>query len=103
MNKKLIIAVTALLCLPPATMNAQQEEVDSLAIDVQNEQAFTFTEAQLGEDDDVTQNVTVISSNRNVYASEDSSTAPLAQSTTTSTSTATPSTMQSEESSDTAS
>ena len=70
MKKKLILAVTAFLCLAPATMSAQEEEVDSLAIDVQNEQAFTFTEAQLGEDDDVTQNVTIISSNRNVYASE---------------------------------
>ena len=69
MNKKLILAVTALLCLTPSALRAQ-EEVDSLAIDVQNEQAFTFTEAQLGEDDDVTQNVTVISSNRNVYANE---------------------------------
>ncbi len=70
MNKKLILAVTALLCLTPSALRAQEEEVDSLAIDVQNEQAFTFTEAQLGEDDDVTQNVTVISSNRNVYANE---------------------------------
>ena len=66
MNKKLILAATA-LC---ATTALQAQEVDSLAIDVQSEQAFTFTEAQLGEDDDVTQNVTVISSNRNVYASE---------------------------------
>ena len=45
------------------------QEEDSLAIDMQEEQAITFTEAQLGEDDDVTQNVTVISSNRNAYAS----------------------------------
>ena len=40
----------------------QQENLD--------DQAYTFTEAQLGEDDDVSQNVTIISSNRNVYASE---------------------------------
>ena len=69
MNKKLILVVTALLPAATALM-AQEEEIDSLALDVQTEQAFTFTEAQLGEDDDVTQNVTVISSNRNVYASE---------------------------------
>ncbi len=66
MNKKLKLVVMA-LSLSPALM---AQEVDSLALDNQSEQAFTFTEAQLGEDDDVTQNVTVISSNRNVYASE---------------------------------
>jgi hypothetical protein len=66
MDKKLLLAAMA-LC---ATSALQAQEVDSLAIDVQNEQAFTFTEAQLSEEDDVAQNVTVISSNRNVYASE---------------------------------
>ena len=66
MEKKLKLAVMALCCTPALWA----QEVDSLAIDVQTEQAFTFTEAQLGEDDDVTQNVTIISSNRNVYASE---------------------------------
>ena len=66
MNKTLKLAVMALCCSPAA----MAQEVDSLARDLQEEQAFTFTEAQLGEDDDVTQNVTVISSNRNVYASE---------------------------------
>ena len=55
------------LSLSPAAM-AQQ--IDSLALDMQSEQAFTFTEAQLSEDDDVSQNISVISSNRNVYASE---------------------------------
>jgi hypothetical protein len=66
MDKKLILAVAA-LCAAPALW---AQDVDSVAIDLQTEQAFTFTEAQLGEDDDVTQNVTVISSSRNVYASE---------------------------------
>ena len=66
MNKKLKLVVMA-LGLSPTVM---AQEVDSLALDLQSEQAFTFTEAQLGEDDDVTQNITVISSNRNVYASE---------------------------------
>ena len=37
---------------------------------ITSEQAFTFTEAQLGEDDDMSQNVTIISSNQNVYASQ---------------------------------
>ena len=66
MDKKLLLAAMA-LC---ATSALQAQEVDSLAIDVQNEQAFTFTEAQLVEEDNVAQNVTFISSNRNVYASE---------------------------------
>ena len=66
MNKKLKLLVMA-LSLSPVLM---AQEVDSLAREIQSEQAFTFTEAQLSEDDDVTQNVTVISSNRNVYASE---------------------------------
>jgi hypothetical protein len=34
------------------------------------EEAFTFTEAQLGEDDNVTQNITIVGSNNNVYASQ---------------------------------
>ena len=67
MNRKLKLAVMA-LCISPAMM--AQQEVDSVAVDIQEEQAFTFTEAQLGESDDVTDNVTVISSNRNVYARE---------------------------------
>ena len=66
MKKKLKLLVTA-LCLSPV---AWAQQVDSLAIDMQSEQAYTFTEAQLGEDDDVTQNISVISSSRNVYASE---------------------------------
>ena len=37
---------------------------------ITSEQAFTFTEAQLGEDDDMAQNVTIISSNQNIYASQ---------------------------------
>ena len=67
MKKKLIISVMA-LCCTPAVM---AQEVDSLEqTGMQAETAFTFTEAQLGEDDDVSQNITIISSNRNVYASE---------------------------------
>ena len=66
MNKKLKLAVIA-MCFSPAVM---AQEVDSLAQSMQDEQTFTFTEAQLGEDDNVSQNITLISSNRNVYASE---------------------------------
>ena len=35
-----------------------------------DENAFTFTEAQLGEDDDMSANVTILNSTNNVYASE---------------------------------
>ena len=67
MNKTLKLAVLA-LCLSATTTRAQ--EIDSLAQSLHDEEAFTFTEAQLGDDDNVTQNITLISSNRNVYASE---------------------------------
>lgn len=35
-----------------------------------DESAFTFTEAQLGEDNDMNDNVTILNSNSNVYASQ---------------------------------
>ena len=66
MNKKLKL-VAMVLCVSPAAM---AQEVDSVAIDLQREQAYTFSEAELSEDDDVTQNISIISSNRNIYASE---------------------------------
>lgn len=66
MNKKLKLFVMVLFAAP----SLQAQETDSLVLDLQGEQAYTFTEAQLGEDDDVPQNVTIISSNRNAYASE---------------------------------
>ena len=65
MNKKLKIVMMA-LCVAPVAM--AQNEIDSLG--VQDEQAFTFTEAQLGEDDDMSQNVTITGSNSNIYASQ---------------------------------
>lgn len=67
MNKKLKFLVLA-LCAAPA---AVAQTVDSLSIQgMQDEQAFTFTEAQLGEDDDMSTNVTITGSNSNVYASQ---------------------------------
>ena len=66
MNRKLKLAVMA-LCVAQA---AVAQEVDSVAQAMHDEQAFTFTEAQLGDDDNVGQNITIVSSNRNVYASE---------------------------------
>ena len=59
MQKKLHLAVLALFVAttafaqePQTTEVAEKEEQAVL-----NEQAFTFTEAQLGEDDDMAQNV----------------------------------------------
>jgi hypothetical protein len=67
MRKTLELFVMALCCSPTAMA---QEPVDSIASGLEGEQAFTFTEAQLEDDESSTQNITVISSNRNVYASE---------------------------------
>lgn len=68
MQKKLILAVIALGTAPYAM--AQTESDMKQKANALSESAFTFTEAQLGEDDDMSQNVTIISSNNNVYASE---------------------------------
>ena len=69
MKEKLKLVVMA-LCVA-STAAAQNPETDTQATQsgLQDEQAFTFTEAQLGEDDDMSQNVTIISSNTNTYAS----------------------------------
>ena len=66
MQKKLKLAVIA-LCYAPLVF-AQTDDTE--AQKASNESAFTFTEAQLGEDDDMSQNVTILNSNTNVYASE---------------------------------
>ncbi|MBQ8711397.1 MAG: TonB-dependent receptor [Prevotella sp.] len=67
MRKTLKLAMLALCCSVPVMA---QEPVDSTATDLQDETAFTFTEAQLDDDESTSQNITVISSNRNVYANE---------------------------------
>ncbi len=67
MQKKLKLAVFA-LCYAPL---AFAQVVDSLEqTGTLDEELFTFTEAQLGEDDDMSQNVTILNSNTNVYANE---------------------------------
>lgn len=62
MQKKLLMALIALGSVSMAY--AQQDSVNV------GEQAFTFTEAQLGEDENVTQSVSIISSGTNAYANE---------------------------------
>ena len=56
--------------VPGGTIYLQQDAETEENMETMDEQAFTFTEAQLGEDDDMSQNVTIISSNQNLYASQ---------------------------------
>ena len=55
------------LCYAPLVF-AQSN--DTQPVKPNEESAFTFTEAQLGEDDDMSQNVTIINSTSNIYASQ---------------------------------
>ena len=68
MQQKVKLAMLA-LCYAPVSFaqNSNTEQKVAAGLD---ENAFTFTEAQLGEDDDMSQNVTILNSNSNVYASE---------------------------------
>ena len=66
MQQKVKLAMIA-LCYCPLTFAQSTEQKEAKALD---ENAFTFTEAQLGEDDDMSQNVTILNSSSNVYASE---------------------------------
>ena len=68
MQKKLKLVVMSLCCSTMAF--AQVTETEEQKTSSLSESAFTFTEAQLGEDDDMSQNVTILNSNTNVYASQ---------------------------------
>jgi len=67
MQNKLKLVVIALCCSSLA--HAQTDSIGQKSAAL-SESAFTFTEAQLGEDDDMSQNVTIVNSNSNIYASE---------------------------------
>ncbi len=67
MQKKLLLAVIAFCSLQAFGQTTETEEQKA---SLTTESAFTFTEAQLGEDDDMSQNVTIINSNNNLYASK---------------------------------
>lgn len=67
MQKKLKLAVMALCYAPLAFAQTENQGQTTKPLD---ESAFTFSEAQLGEDDDMTQNVTILNSATNVYASQ---------------------------------
>jgi len=70
MQTKLKLAVMALCYAPLAFAQDTKEQSGGQGTGVVNESAFTFTEAQLGEDDNVTHNISIVGSNNNVYASE---------------------------------
>ena len=67
MQKKLLLAVIAFCSLQAFGQTTETEEQKA---SLTTESAFTFTEAQLGEDDDMSTNVTIINSNNNLYASK---------------------------------
>ena len=69
MQKKLRLAMMAICCSATAFAQNTTETEGQKPVDT-GESAFTFTEAQLGEDDDMSQNVTIINSNSNLYASQ---------------------------------
>lgn len=64
-QNKLTLALLALGVAQAATAQSNQQQAKSL-----DENAFTFTEAQLGEDQNNSEGVTILNSNTNAYASE---------------------------------
>ena len=72
MQKKLKLAVLALCS--SSMMVAQNTDTktnqQAQTANAMDESAFTFTEAQLGENNDMNENVTILNSNSNVYASQ---------------------------------
>ncbi len=67
MNKLKLAALLSLTTTLSYAQNTVQTETEK---DMkQDNAAFTFTESQLGEDDDMTQNVIMVNSNTNLYAS----------------------------------
>ena len=67
MYNKLKLAVIVLCYASLATAQNVTKQEQNVVID---ESAFTFSESQLGEDDNVSQEVTVLGSNTNAYANE---------------------------------
>ncbi len=71
MQKQLKLLVLALLASPLAMAQTTDTSTQEMkAATGADESQFTFTESQLGEDDDMAQNVTIISSNGDLYASQ---------------------------------
>ena len=70
MQKTLKLLVLALCAAPLAMAQTTDTSTQDKATTGADESQFTFTESQLGEDDDMAQNVTIISSGNDIYASE---------------------------------
>ena len=68
MMKRLKLLAIAFAVASPLLAQESADSVEQTSL--MDEQAFTFTEAQLGEDDDMSQNVSIIHSNNNIYASQ---------------------------------
>ena len=68
MQKKVNLATLALFSCTLAM--AQNEKTEQNIAQGLDENAFTFSEAQLGEDDDMSSNVTILNSTSNVFASK---------------------------------
>ena len=60
MQKKLKFTVMALFIVSTALAQTEEPKQAEAQESAGIEQAFTFTEAQLGDDDDMSQNVTII-------------------------------------------
>lgn len=67
MKKYLITAALLYSCSLLYAQDVENKDSANIGFD---ESAFTFTESQLGEDDDITQNVTILNSNNNIFASQ---------------------------------
>lgn len=67
MRKELQLAMAALFSA--SICYAQEVAKDPLKAMKEDNASFTFTESQLGEDDDMTQNIIMVNSNTNVYSS----------------------------------
>lgn len=72
MQKKLKLTILAICSSSMVFAQNTNPKVDKQGevANAMNESAFTFTEAQLGEDNDRSENITILNSNSNVYASE---------------------------------
>ena len=72
MQKKLKLAVLALCSSSIVVAQNTDTKTNQQAqtANAMDESAFTFTEAQLGENNDMNENVTILNSNSNVYASQ---------------------------------
>ena len=69
MQKKLKLATLALFSCTLAMAQNEKNTEQNMAQGL-DENAFTFSEAQLGEDDDMSSNVTILNSSSNVYAKD---------------------------------